>query len=170
MTLATIVHFVVPGIPVAKGRARSRIARTASGQNFVQHYTPPETKKYEKQVALEAKIAMRGQRPTSGAVRLVVKAFYPIPASWPQWRRRDARLGIIAPKVKPDWDNIGKACSDAMNGVVYTDDVAIVTACVFKRYSIDPRVEITVYAFEPNPYARDDDPLEIIGEAEGAPV
>ncbi len=164
MTLATIVHFVVPGIPVAKGRARSRIARTAAGQNFVQHYTPPETKKYEKQVAIEAKIAMRGQKPASGAVCLVVKAFYPIPASWPQWRKREAHIGIIAPKVKPDWDNIGKACSDAMNGVVYGDDAAIVTGCVHKRYSGDPRVEITVYAFNPNPSTRDDDALEIIAE------
>lgn len=59
------------------------------------------------------------------------------------------------------------ACSDAMNGVVYTDDVAIVTAVVLKRYSLDPRVEIAVYAFEPNPDARaaDVDPL---GLQEGA--
>ncbi|CAJ4501444.1 endodeoxyribonuclease RusA [Burkholderia pseudomallei] len=170
MPLATIVNFVVPGIPVGKGRHRSRIARNAAGNEFVQQYTPVETRKYEKQVAVEAKIAMRGRQPVSGAVCLVVKAFYPIPASWPQWRKREAHIGIIAPKVKPDWDNIGKACSDAMNGVVYEDDAAIVTACVMKRYSGDPRVELAVYAFEPNPLARDDDPLEIIGEAEAAPV
>lgn len=58
------------------------------------------------------------------------------------------------------------ACSDAINGIAYTDDRAIVTACVLKRYSIDPRVEIAVYAFERNPTKRDDDPLEIIDTAE----
>ncbi|CAJ4969898.1 endodeoxyribonuclease RusA [Burkholderia pseudomallei] len=167
MALENIVDFVVPGIPVAKGRARSRIARTASGQNFVQHYTPAETKKYEKQVAIEAKIAMRGRKPTSGAVCLVVKAFYPIPSSWPNWRKREARIGLLVPQVKPDWDNIGKACSDAMNGVVYGDDVAIVSAIVHKRYSIDPRVEIRVLAFMPNPTLHADDELDEI-ETEGA--
>ncbi|VBO15398.1 RusA family crossover junction endodeoxyribonuclease [Burkholderia pseudomallei] len=59
------------------------------------------------------------------------------------------------------------ACSDAMNGVVYGDDVAVVSGTVHKRYSIDPRVEITVYAFEPNPMRRDDDSLDAL-EAEGA--
>lgn len=163
-----IVSFVVPGIPVAKGRARSRIAHSAAGREFVQHYTPPETKKYEKHVAIEAKIAMRGRRPVSGPVCIVVKAFYPIPSSWPQWRKREARIGILAPKVKPDWDNIGKACSDAMNGVVYPDDAAIVTAIVLKRYSLDPRVEIAVYEFEHNPDARaaDTDPLGLVEAAQ----
>lgn len=160
MSLETIVRFVVPGIPVAKGRARSRIARNAAGQEFVQHYTPPETKKYEKQVAIEAKLAMRGRRPVDGAISIVVNAFYPIPASWPQWRRRDARIGVLVPIVKPDWDNIGKACSDAMNNVVYGDDAAIVDATVRKRYSVDPRVEISVYAFNPNPMTRDDESVE----------
>lgn len=167
MTLTTIVSFVVPGIPVAKGRPRSRIARTAAGKDIVMHYTPPETKKYEKQVALEAKIAMRGRRPVAGPVRIAVHAYYPIPSSWPQWRRHEARIGVQVPIVKPDWDNIGKACSDAMNGVVYGDDAAIVDAIVRKRYSVDPRVEITVYAFDPNPTTRDDDEIELV-ESGGA--
>ena len=55
-----------------------------------------------------------------------------------------------------------------MNGVFYADDVAIVTACVRERYSLDRRVEIGVDAFEPNPYPREDDPLEIIEAAEAA--
>lgn len=170
MSLEIIVNFIVPGIPVAKGRARSRIARTASGQNFVQHYTPAETKKYEKQVAIEAKIAMRGRQLVRGAVCIVVRAYYPIPSSWPQWRKHDARVGLLVPEVKPDWDNIGKACSDAMNGVVYHDDVAVVSGTVHKRYSIDPRVEIKVFAFRPDAILYGDDAIDAIEEiaADGA--
>lgn len=160
---ALIVRFVVPGVPVAKGRARSRIARAAHGREFVHHYTPPETKRYEKQIAVEAKIAMGARKPVDNAVSIVVNAFYPIPPSWPHWRQRDARAGVIVPIVKPDWDNVGKAISDAMNGVVYGDDAAVVDATVRKRYSIDPRVEITVYAFEPNPTMRADDAFEASG-------
>ncbi|WP_085545990.1 RusA family crossover junction endodeoxyribonuclease [Burkholderia pseudomallei] len=168
MSLETIVSFVVPGIPVGKGRHRSRIAHDDLAREYVQTYPDRKTVKYEKSVAIEAKIAMRGRPPVDGAVCLVVRAFYPIPSSWPQWRKREARIGLLAPRVKPDWDNIGKACSDAMNGVVYRDDVAIVTACVLKRYSLDPRVEIAVYAFEHNPDARaaDVDPLGLIEQAE----
>lgn len=166
--LATIVSFVVPGIPVGKGRHRSRIALDKLAHEYIATYPDKKTAKYEKNVAIEAKIAMRGRRPVGDSVCLVVKAFYPIPSSWAKWRKHEARTGIIAPNVKPDWDNIGKACSDAMNGVVYTDDVAIVTACVLKRYSIDPRVEIAVYAFEHNPTARHDDPLDIIESAEAS--
>lgn len=161
----TIVSFVVPGIPVGKGRHRSRIAIDQQAHEFIATYPDRKTAKYEKNVAVEAKIAMRGAKPVSGAVCLIVKAFYPIPSSWPLWRKREARAGIIAPRVKPDWDNIGKACSDAMNGVVYEDDAAIVTACLLKRYSLDPRVEIAVYAFVP---ARDDNPAEIIEFAGGS--
>lgn len=164
----TIVSFVVPGIPVGKGRHRSRIALDKQDREYVQQYPDRKTVKYEKNVAIEAKIAMRGRSPVGGAVCLVVRAFYPIPKSWPLWRQREARIGIMAPEVKPDWDNIGKACSDAMNGVVYRDDVAIVTACLLKRYSLDPRVEITVYAFERNPHVRRDDPIEVIEHAEGS--
>jgi Holliday junction resolvase RusA-like endonuclease len=168
--VATIVSFIVPGMPVGKGRHRSRIALDRQDREYIATYPDRKTSRYEKNVAIEAKIAMRGRAPVSGAICLVVRAYYPIPSSWPQWRKREARIGIIAPEVKPDWDNIGKACSDAMNGVVYRDDAAIVTACVVKRYSIDPRVAIAVYAFERNPDARatDVDPLRLIEQAEGS--
>lgn len=166
---APIVSFIVPGIPVGKGRHRSRIAHDRGEREYIATYPDKKTVKYEKNVAIEAKIAMRGRRPVGGAICIVVRAYYPIPSSWPQWRKREARIGIIAPKVKPDWDNIGKACSDAMNGIVYPDDAAIVTACVLKRYSLDPRVEIAVYEFEHNPDARaaDADPLGLVADAEG---
>ncbi|WP_446332855.1 RusA family crossover junction endodeoxyribonuclease [Burkholderia pseudomallei] len=59
------------------------------------------------------------------------------------------------------------ACSDAMNGVVYDDDVAVVSGTVHKRYSIDPRVEIKVFAFRPDALLRADDELDAL-EAEGA--
>ena len=39
------------------------------------------------------------------------------------------------PTVKPDVDNILKACADAMNNIVYLDDKQIVDVTVRKRYS-----------------------------------
>jgi Holliday junction resolvase RusA-like endonuclease len=168
-----IVHFVVPGIPVGKGRHRSRraVGYDEHGQTraFIAMHPDRKSAKYEKHVAIEAKIAMQGRRPVGEPVCLVVRAYYPIPSSWPQWRQRDARTGVIVPKVKPDWDNVGKAASDAMNGIVYTDDSLVVTGCVLKRYSTDPRVEIAVYAFVRNPDVRaaQVDPFGLAAETQG---
>lgn len=51
---------------------------------------------------------------------------------------------MIRPTKKPDWDNIGKIVTDALNGVAYHDDAQIVDAQVRKFYSKDPRVEIII--------------------------
>lgn len=52
--------------------------------------------------------------------------------------------GKIRPTVKPDWDNIGKLVSDALNGIAYDDDKSVVDAVVRKYYSDRPRTQITV--------------------------
>jgi len=44
----------------------------------------------------------------------------------------------------PDWDNLGKLVSDAINNVVYRDDAQITDARVRKRYGEPHRVEITL--------------------------
>ena len=138
------VRFEVLGEPVAKGRARSRHVVTKAGREFTQTYTPKKTRSYAAVVALEAKLAMAGRAPLGGALVLLVHAYFSIPASWPQWKRRDARAGLIVPTGRPDWDNLGKVCSDAMNGIVYDDDSAVVDAVVRKRFATEPRVVIEV--------------------------
>ena len=50
--------------------------------------------------------------------------------------------GEIRPTVKPDWDNIGKIISDALNGIAYKDDAQVVSCTVEKRYSNTPCVEV----------------------------
>jgi Holliday junction resolvase RusA-like endonuclease len=149
MTL-TAVRFVVPGQPVAKGRARSSLAKTKDGRDFIRHYTPADTRAYERSIRFEARIAMQHRAPIRGAALvLIVHAYLAIPPSWPLYRQREARAGLIVPIARPDWDNIGKVCSDAMNGTVYGDDSAIVDAVVRKRYSRDPRIEIEVRTLNP---------------------
>ena len=53
----------------------------------------------------------------------------------------------IRPTVKPDWDNIGKLISDALNGVAYADDKDIVFGAVQKAYSSKPRTVVTLWEF-----------------------
>mgnify|MGYP003339864711 FL=1 len=68
----------------------------------------------------------------------------PMPQSWSKKRKEGALKGLEAPTKKPDWDNLGKAVSDALNGVIFKDDSQIVSAHVRKTYSAVPGVDIYV--------------------------
>ena len=53
--------------------------------------------------------------------------------------------GVILPITKPDWDNIGKIVSDALNGIAYRDDSQVVDSRVRKIYSNEPRTVIRIW-------------------------
>lgn len=130
------ISFVVPGEPVAKARPRF----TKNGHA----YTPDRTRQYEEIVRLYAIRAMRGKKMLTGAISLSVVAFFPIPKYFTKAIREKALAGGLWHTKKPDWDNIGKIVSDALNGVVYPDDAVVSDATVAKRYSSNPRVVVTV--------------------------
>jgi len=100
------VEFVVPGEPRAKGRARSRIAKGRSGQQFVTHYTPKETVEYENLVRMAAHEAMAGAAPSSFPCAVSIWAFCSVPASWSNKKRAKALAGEVMPTGKPDLDNL----------------------------------------------------------------
>ena len=52
----------------------------------------------------------------------------------------------IRPVVKPDLDNVAKLICDALNGLAWHDDNAIVDMQVRKFYSTQPRVEVIIKA------------------------
>ena len=127
------ICFTVPDEPVAKGRARS----TKSGR----HYTPEKTVRYERTVALFASQAM-AQRESMlfGPLALEIVATFAWPLSWPAKKRARSQYKVS----KPDLDNLAKACADAMNGVVYLDDAAIVLLSVTKVYGETPGMSVCV--------------------------
>ena len=63
-----------------------------------------------------------------------------VPASWSQTKRRQALAGEIRPTTKPDIDNVLKAVLDGCNGVLWRDDVQVVTVYIFKAYADVPAV------------------------------
>lgn len=138
------VEFVVPGEPRAKGRARSRIAKGRSGQQFVTHYTPKETVEYENLVRMAAHEAMAGEAPTSFPCRVTIVAFCSVPASWSQRKRIKAMRGEVFPTGKPDLDNIEKSVLDGMNKIVFRDDAVVCDVIKRKRYAETPRVQVIV--------------------------
>lgn len=128
----------IPGKPVGKARPRFR------GAGFkVITYTPPATKKYEKEVAriykqsagvLYAEIPLR--------VRILAK--FPIPESWSKKNKEKALKCEIKPNKKPDLDNIAKIILDGLNGVAYTDDKQVTSLEIEKVYSDTPCVVVYI--------------------------
>ena len=101
-----IASFTIPGEPVAKGRARSFVRN-----GHVAHYTPDKTARYENLVKLAAQQAMEGRPPHAEGVRLIVRVYMGIPASWSQKKQREAALGTVVPTKRPDLDNTGLLCA-----------------------------------------------------------
>lgn len=134
-----MITFTVPGQPVGKGRPR--IGKV--GQH-ARMFTPAKTVNYEGLVAHAASFVMAGRALLEGAmdVRLVINC--QVPASWSQKKQKEALAGIIRPTTKPDIDNIEKAIYDAINGVVWKDDVQVVDVVKTKRYSATPGVTVTI--------------------------
>lgn len=104
--------------------------------------------RYESDVRVFASQAMAGRPLFDMPVRVVINIFLPIAQSWSMKRRSMARLGEIRPTVKPDMDNVIKAIFDALNGVVWNDDVQVVLAQVGKYYSEQPEVRVFVEAVD----------------------
>lgn len=130
-----VVVFEVPGTPGSKGRPRFR-----SAGKYVQTYTPDKTVVYEnfvRQMWLNT-----GHDKLVGNICATIDAYFPIPKSISK-KKHDALVGKPYPK-KPDADNIAKAILDALNGIAYDDDSAVVVLTVFKRYGEEPRVEVSL--------------------------
>jgi Holliday junction resolvase RusA-like endonuclease len=137
MTFA--VTFTVDGNPVAKGRPRF-----AKRGKFVQTYTPQKTKDYEELVKESALRAMGSNELLETPIKVFIHIRMPIPTSFSKKKHQDCLDQLIRPTKKPDWDNIAKAVTDALNGIVYVDDCQIVDAHVTKRYSEYAGVDVIV--------------------------
>lgn len=142
------ISFVVPGTPIAKGRHITAALKRCSvcGRKTVrpecpQHpgssmafmtnieMTPKGTVMYENMVGLSARAAMTGEK-LSGALRMEVAAYLPIPAS------RVKKLKEGDPHTqRPDADNILKAICDGCNGVLWADDCCVFDKRIIKRWT-----------------------------------
>ena len=128
---------VIAGEPVAK--ARPRVTRRGIT------YTPAHTRKYEAHARLAAQLAMGDRPPIEVPVRLELVVELPIPDSWSGRRRALAITGDLLPTSRPDVDNYIKAGLDSLNEIVVRDDSQIVEITARKRFSIAPKLVMTVF-------------------------
>ena len=129
-----MIKLIIPGQPCAK--QRPRVCKYGT-------YTPTKTVNYETLVK-QLYIMQNHRKQLEGALQMRVIAYMPITKSTSKKNAELMRAGSIRPTKKPDWDNIGKIISDALNGLAYHDDSQIVSATIEKWYSDEPRVEVEI--------------------------
>ena len=138
-----MLRFTVPGEPYGQPRPRFSVAN-----GKVHTYNTDESRNYKTQVKLIAQTAAKKHGWTfaeTEGVGMNVYAHMGIPKSETKKFHEAAVVGDIRPTKKPDADNIFKAVSDALNGVLYKDDKQIIHARIEKHYSDEPRVEVEVF-------------------------
>lgn len=130
--------FRIPGEPVAKARPRLGVVN-----GHAMAFTPKKTRSYEDIVRQIAVREWGKQEPLAGvAITLELVFTRGIRASWPKRKQALVALGEVAPIGKPDLDNLVKACTDGMNGIVYLDDSMIVQITATKCYGLEPGVDV----------------------------
>ena len=141
------ITFTIIGEPMGKQRPKFY-----SKGKFGKAYTPEATANYEQWVKLSY-MQQRGDTAVieDKEIAVTITAYFKIPASVSKKKAEQMRLGYIRPTKKPDFDNIAKIICDALNGLAYKDDAAIVSAVVDKYYAPDdePKVIVEIKTLEP---------------------
>lgn len=136
-----MIKFTIPGKPFAKQRAR---ASNKNGKTRM--YTPTETVNYETLVQMYFKQAYPNFRGLyERAIYLEVIAYFPILKSTPKKLLEAMESEKFRHIKKPDFDNVAKIISDALNFVVFKDDCQVSDTVIRKRYSKNPRVEVSIW-------------------------
>ena len=125
-----------PVLPVAKGRPRA--VRFGSRGRLI---TPPKTRIAE---AVLAALAAHHEKapvvPIAGPLRVSLEFLFPVPRSWPKWRRAAALAGTWRHQGRQDVDNLAKLVLDALQPGWFADDRQVVDLRAVKRYAPEPGV------------------------------
>ena len=107
-------------------------------------YTPNKTKNYEYLVRQLFVYKYPKFEPIVGRVKLSVIAYFELPKNISKQKEAEMLAGTISPTKKPDWDNIGKIISDALNKFAFKDDAQIIEATIIKKYARTPKVLVRI--------------------------
>lgn len=133
-----MIKLILPIEPVAQARPRAR--RFGKG---IRLYDPPKTATFKRKLHKLAKENYHG-KPLDGELEVTVIFGRSVQKSISKKERKLRLLGRHRPIVKPDLDNYIKSTLDALTGVLWVDDNAIVKLVAEKRYMEQPRIEIEV--------------------------
>ena len=133
-----MIKLILPIEPVAQARPRAR--RFGKG---IRLYDPPKTATFKRKLHKLAKESYH-DKPLDGELEVTVIFGRAVQKAISTKERKLRLLGRHRPTVKPDLDNYIKSALDALTGVLWKDDNAIVKLVAEKRYMEQPRIEIEV--------------------------
>lgn len=129
--------FKLPVEPVAQMRPRF------TRRPYVHAYDPVKVKQYKQALAWHVQDQWMAS-PATGPIKLQLRFFRPVQKSVSKVEHARRLSGVHRPIVKPDLDNYIKSTLDALTGVLWADDNAIIKLEAEKFYSDQPRVEIVM--------------------------
>lgn len=132
------ISFEVHGLPHAQGRPRA-----AKIGGFVRVMDDAESRKQKANFRAQA-IEYRPPAPLEGPISLTLDFFFPVPVSWPAWRREAALAQWVQHTSRPDGDNLTKLCMDALTGIFWRDDAQLVEIVAWKHYGRAPLTRVEV--------------------------
>jgi len=146
-SMTNAIRFHVPGIPVAKGRAR---VTTIGGH--ARAYTPAKTRDFETAIGLYAQQAMRQSGEPMAVDGEVVRAdILVVRAPLKSWSRKIAAVKPNTYAVgSVDLDNQVKAILDGLNTIAFLDDRQVAALTVARIWGDRDRIEIEVEAYPEN--------------------
>lgn len=133
------VTISIPIVPVGQRRARACVR----GKHAMV-YKSKEQRTQDDNLRSYIMQHLPAGTPLVGPIKLCVRSYLPVPASWSQKKRALALCGGIMPTGKPDASNLAKMIEDVANGVLFLDDKQITDLHVVKRYSSSPGWIITI--------------------------
>jgi len=131
------IHFTINGDPIPKLRARITKGGWA--------YTPTKTKEYEERIRWTIRGLGLHNKKFDKGTPLKLKVIF--------WLRKPKSVKREFPVARPDVDNYSKAVMDAMEGLLYDNDSAIVSSETIKLYAdeaCEARTEVWVKEVEYN--------------------
>lgn len=128
-------------------KAKQSVKFTRNGMR----YTPKDVVAYSNWVRNSFIMTYPEHKPEDLAgyyLKIEIIVHFKIPESFGKKKRELALADNIRPDKKPDWDNISKNICDALNGIAYPDDKAIVDGRVRKYYAESESVFIEIEGFK----------------------
>lgn len=121
---------------------KERPRGTANGR----HYTPAATRKFEDALRRIAYDRMRELKMNMflEPVAIQLEIWDKVPSDLPPWLHRLAMAGYVFEITGGDLDNKEKAILDAMNKIVYKDDIQVVQVMKTRRYREHAGFKLTV--------------------------
>lgn len=141
--MTEIVAFTYYGEAIAKGRPRVTMAG-----GFARAYTPNRTGAFESKIRAIAatEMARSGTHATPDACRVELYIVRAPNKSWSKKKAAEMRGKPVT--VGCDLDNQVKAICDALNGVVWEDDVQVADVRAIRRWGDVSSVSVRVVAME----------------------